>query len=265
MFRDAAGRIDRDLRTATNLTKLGYELASSVRPGYSSPLGARNSTFRSQSFVRLDADDVRRIRKIHGGTPNDVVMAVLAGALRSWLHGRGHPTDGMTMRALIPVSLRGRNVQQSGGNRLSGYLCDLPVGVEGPIDRLRIVRDLMDRNKAEGPLKGAGTLPVLANQIPVPVHRLATGLIARAGNTLFDTVVTNVGLPRIVLTLDGAELRASYPIVPLAPGQALGVAVSPYRNAVHIGLHADAQAIGDLDVLAAAVEKECARLHELCV
>lgn len=265
MFRNAAGRIDRDLRTAANLTTLGYELARSVRPGYSSPLGARNSTSRSLSFVRLDADDVRRIRKIHGGTPNDVVMAVLTGALRSWLHGRGQPTDGMAIRALIPVSLRGRNVQQSGGNRLSGYLCELPVGVAEPVDRLRIVRDLMDRNKAEGPLKGAGTLPVLANQIPVPVHRLATGLIAQAGNTLFDTVVTNVGLPRIPLTLDGAELRAAYPIVPLAPGQALGVAVSPYRDTVHIGLHADAHAIADLDVLAAAVEKECSRLHELCV
>lgn len=257
-----ARRVDRDVRSAAGL---GYELARSLRLGYTSPLGTRNTTSRRLRFVRLDTDDLRRIRKIHGGTPNDVVMAVLSGALRSWLDGRERPTDGMTMRALIPVSLRGRNLQQSGGNRLSGYLCDLPVGVDDPIERLRLVRDRMDHNKAAGPLKGGGVLPVIANQVPVAVHRLATGLIARAGSTLFDTVVTNVPLPRVSLTLGGAELRASYPIVPLAPGQALGVAISPYRDSVHIGLQADARAIPDLDALASALEKETARLHELCV
>ncbi|MGH3517862.1 MAG: wax ester/triacylglycerol synthase family O-acyltransferase [Haloechinothrix sp.] len=261
----AARSVGRNLERAIGTAELGYQVARAIRPGHTSPLGATNSTSRGLKFVRLDTADLRRIRKLHGGTPNDVALAVLAGALRAWLAGRDEAVDGVTLRALIPVSLRGRNLEQSGGNRLSGYLCDLPIGVADPIGRLRVVRAAMDRNKSAGPLKGAGALPMLANQIPAPVHLLATGLIGDASNALFDTVVTNVGLPSIPLSLDGAALRASYPVVPLAPGQALGVAISPYRDTVHIGLHADGQAIPDLDTLAHAVEKETTRLHELCM
>lgn len=256
--------IGRSVGTAAATAEVGYHLVRAIRPGHNSLLAARHSDARLLNFVRLDAGDLRRVRKMHGGTPNDIALAVLAGALRTWLEGRGHPVDGVMLRALIPVSLRGRDMERNGGNRLSGYLCELPIGFDDPIERLRHIKAAMDRNKSAGPLTGAGAIPLLANQIPPAVHLLTTGLIGGAGNALFDTVVTNVPLPGIPLALDGAPLRASYPVVPLAPGQALGVAISPYRDAVHIGLHADAEAVPDLDALAVAVEKETARLHELC-
>ncbi|MGH3452216.1 MAG: wax ester/triacylglycerol synthase family O-acyltransferase [Haloechinothrix sp.] len=256
--------LSRSVGQAATTAEVAYQLGRAIRPWHSSPIAAPNSTARQLSFVRLDTADLRRIRKMHGGTSNDVVLAVLSGALRTWLNSRDEPVDGLTLRALIPVSLRGRNVEQSGGNRLSGYLCDLPVGIADPIERLRTVREAMERNKSAGPLKGAGTLPMLANRIPALVHLLATGLVGNGGNALFDTVVTNVPLPGAALSLDGAALRASYPVVPLAPGQALAVAISPYLDRVNVGLHADGRAIPDLDVLTAAIEKETARLHELC-
>lgn len=261
----AVGSARRALDQAAGSAEIAYDVLRAVRVGRSSPLAASNSEGRLLSFVALDTADVRQVRKMHGGTPNDVVLAVLAGALRAWLEGRGDQVDDATLRALIPVSLRGRDAAHAGGNRLSGYLCDLPVGLADPIERLKHVQRSMASNKNAGPLRGAGAIPVLANQIPAPVHRLATGLVGGAATTLFDTVVTNVPLPRIPLSLDGAPLRASYPVVPLAPGQALGVAVSPARDSVHIGLHADARALPDVDALATAVEKETARLHELCV
>lgn len=269
--RTALGLAPAAVRTArkavdgiTAQAEVGYDVARAVRPRHASPLAAVNSDQRRLAFVRLDTADVRQIRKMHGGTPNDVVLAVLAGALRTWLQNRGLEPDEVTLRALIPVSLRGREVARAGGNRLSGYLCDLPVDEPDPIMRLAHVRACMDRNKASGPLRGAGAIPVLANRIPTQVHRLTTGLIGGAGSVLFDTVVTTVPLPSVPLALDGAPLRASMPVIPLAPGQALGVAVSPYRDAIHIGLHADGRALPDVDVLADAVEKEAARLHELC-
>lgn len=252
------------VRAAADTAELGVDLAKAVRPGYRSPLGACSSGTRRVSFVRLDAADLRAIRKAHGGTPNDVVLAVIAGALRTWLRARGGSVDGTTLRALVPVSLRGRHVPQNGGNRLSGYLCPLPVGVDDPLARLRLVRDVMDENKSRGPLKGPGALPLLANRVPVGVHRVATGMIGGAGSSLFDLVVTNVPLPRVPLTLAGATLRSSFPLVPLGPGQALGIGVSPHRDSVTLALHADADAVTDLDVLTAAVEKETATLHELC-
>lgn len=218
-------------------------------------------TARRVSFVRLDLADVRQIRRQHGGTTNDVVLAVLAGGLRSWLRSRDVAVDGLTPRALIPVNTRARG--GAGGNQLSGYLCDLPVGLADPVERLRAVRASMDANKAAGPSRGAGTIAILANRLPAALHRLCTGTAGVAAPLLFDTVVTNVPLPAVPLTIDGAPLAEIYPFGPLGPGQALGVAISPYRDSVHIGLQADRDAVPDLDVLAAAITKSCATLHEL--
>lgn len=256
--------VEGGIRTAAHTAELGLGLAKAVRPGYRSPLGARSSRSKRVSFIRLDATDLRAIRKAHGGTPNDVVLAVIAGALRTWLQARDVPVEGMTLRALVPVSLRGRHVPQSGGNRLSGYLCPLPIGVDDPTERLRLVRDAMNENKKTGPLKGPGALPLLADRVPVAIHRLATGMIAGAGSSLFDLVVTNVGLPRVPLTLAGATMHSSFPLVPIAPGQTLGIGVSPYRDSINVTLHADADAITDLDVLTTAVQKQTTALHELC-
>jgi diacylglycerol O-acyltransferase len=216
---------------------------------------------RRVAFVRLDLADVRQIRRQHGGTTNDVALAVLAGGLREWLRSRDLPVDGRTPRALIPVNTRARG--GAGGNQLSGYLCDLPVGVADPVERLRAVRATMDANKAAGPTRGAGTLPILANRLPSPIHRLCTGAAGLAAPLLFDTVVTNVPLPSVPLTIDGAPLVEIYPFAPLAPGHALGVAISPYRDAVHIGLQTDRDAVPDIDVLANAISKSCTTLHEL--
>lgn len=240
----------------------GWDVVRATRPLHASPLAASPSAARRLAFVRIDAADLRVIRKRHGGTPNDVAIAVLSGALRSWLRARGERVAGLTLRALIPVSLRARAAGD--GNRLSGYLCDLPVGVSSPLRRLATVRACMDRNKTAGPQTGPGTLPLLANQIPVQLHRLFTGFAGMSGNALFDTTVTNVPLPSIPLEVGGAPLRAAYPVVPLAPGQAIGVALSPYRDGVHIGFNANANAAPDIGALADAVEKETAILHELC-
>jgi WS/DGAT/MGAT family acyltransferase len=216
---------------------------------------------RRVAFVRLDLADVRQIRRQHGGTTNDVVLAVLAGGLRSWLRSRNVAVDGLTPRALIPVNTRARG--GAGGNQLSGYLCDLPVGLADPVERLRAVRAAMDANKAGGPSRGAGTIAILANRLPPALHRLCTGPVGIAAPLLFDTVVTTVPLPSVPLTFEGAALDEIYPFGPLGPGQALGVAISPYRDAVHIGLQTDRDAVPDIDVLAAAISKSCTTLHEL--
>ncbi|PXY28894.1 acyltransferase [Prauserella flavalba] len=233
-----------------------------ARPYPISPTVTMNSATRRLGLVRIDLADVRAIRKAHGGTTNDVVLAVLAGALRDWMINRGQRADARSLRALIPVSLRGREAERAGGNVLSGYLCDLPVELDDPLDRLRAVRTAMERNKQAGPSRGAGAIPILANQVPPGVHRLATKVASRAAPLLFDTVVTNVPLPGIPLSLGGARLREVYPFVPLAPHQSVGIAVSTYRNSLHIGLQANGQAVPDVGSLADAVTKSLAGLYQ---
>ncbi|HWD06389.1 MAG TPA: wax ester/triacylglycerol synthase family O-acyltransferase [Amycolatopsis sp.] len=225
-----------------------------------SPVSAPATAERRLGFVRLSAGDVRRIRRGHGGTSNDVVLAVLTGALRDWLVNRGTRADGRTLRALVPVSVRARAGEDGGGNKLSGYLCDLPIGVDDPVERLNVVRRAMIRNKAAGPARGAGAFPLLAERVPTVLHRLGTRTAGRAAPLLFDLVVTTVPVPPTRLTLAGAPLTQVYPFVPLAPHHAVGIAVATYRDGVHIGLQANAKAVPDLDGLRDAVVKSAATL-----
>jgi WS/DGAT/MGAT family acyltransferase len=238
-------------------------IASSVvratRPALS-PVSAPASAERRLGFVRLPLSELRRVRRAHGGTTNDVVLAVLSGALREWLVNRGHRADGRTLRALIPVSVRGRSGDQLGGNKLSGYLCDLPVGEDDPVERLRVVRREMNRNKAAGPSRGAGALPLLAGRVPPLLHRLGTRTAGQAAPLLFDLVITTVPIPPARLSIDGAPLSEVYPFVPLAPRHAVGIAVATYRDSVHIGLQANGEAVPDVGSLRDAVLKSTARL-----
>ncbi|MFC7309687.1 wax ester/triacylglycerol synthase family O-acyltransferase [Streptomyces monticola] len=208
----------------------------------------------------IDIDQVHRIRKKTGGTVNDVLIAAVAGALRRWLEERGESGDGVGPRALIPVSRRRPRGAEPDGNRLSGYLIRLPVGERDPLERLRTVRGAMDRNKDAGAHRGAGAVALLADHVPPLGHRIGGPVVAQAARLLFDILVTSVPLPSLGLKLAGCPLTAVHPFAPLARGQSLAVAVSTYRGHVHYGLIADAEAVPDLDRLAAALHAEIAAL-----
>ncbi|WP_199433568.1 wax ester/triacylglycerol synthase family O-acyltransferase [Qaidamihabitans albus] len=244
---------------ATQSAGIASAVLRAARPYPVSPTATVNSPSRRLGFVRMDAADVRWIRRSLGGTNNDVVLAVLAGALREWMINRGRRADARPLRALVPVSMRGREAGRD-GNVLSGYLCDLPVELDDPAARLHSVRRGMDRNKKAGPARGPGALPILANRVPSGVHRLATKAAGRAATLLFDTVVTNVPLPGVPMSFGGARLGEVYPFVPLAAHQAVGIAVSSYRGSLHVGLQANGEAVPDIGSLSDAVTKSLAAL-----
>jgi diacylglycerol O-acyltransferase / wax synthase len=247
------GRALDGVREAAGAAGIAGAVLSSARPRTpSSPLATTGPAGRRLALLRLSTADVRQVRRGHGGTDNDVLLTVLAGALRDWLDQRGQRPQDLRLRALVPVSRRCRP-DEGHGNTLSGYLCDLPVQEDDAASRLRAVRASMDRNKAAGPGRGPGALPLLADRVPAAVHRIVAPLARHSAGRLFDTVVTNVPVPDLSLALGGTPLCEVYPIVPLASGQALGVALSAHRGTVHIGLHADARAVPDLDRLAEAI------------
>ncbi|WP_281506178.1 wax ester/triacylglycerol synthase family O-acyltransferase [Amycolatopsis sp. FBCC-B4732] len=244
---------------ANETAGIASSLVRAARPPLS-PVSAPTSAERRLGFVRLPLAELRRVRRAHGGTTNDVVLAVLSGALREWLVNRGQRADGRTLRALIPVSVRGRAGGGLGGNKLSGYLCDLPVGEDDPVERLRAVRRAMTRNKAAGPSRGAGALPLLADRVPPLLHRLGTRTAGLAAPMLFDLVVTTVPVPPARLSIDGARVAEIYPFVPLAPRHAVGIAVATYRDSVHVGLQVNGAAVPDVGSLRDAVLKSADRL-----
>ncbi|MEU9734578.1 wax ester/triacylglycerol synthase family O-acyltransferase [Streptomyces sp. NPDC048002] len=219
---------------------------------------------RRTAGVVVDLDDVHRVRKSVGGTVNDVLIAVVAGALRRWLDERGDGSEGVTPRALIPVSKRRPRTAHPQGNRLSGYLMRLPVDDPDPLRRLETVRNAMDRNKDAGPNRGAGAVALLADHVPALGHRIGGPLVGQAARLWFDILVTSVPLPSLGLKLGGNPVTAVFPYAPLARGQSLAVAVSTYRGQVHYGLVADGEAVPDLDRLAAALTAEVETLITAC-
>jgi WS/DGAT/MGAT family acyltransferase len=235
---------------------------ASVRAAVRTPVVRTTSSSRGLALLRLDVSTVRQVRKRHGGTDNDVLLAVVTGALRDWLADQGHHAESLNVRAFIPVSRRSRGNNPRRGNVLSGYLFDLPVREQDPLARLRQIRVAMDHHKAAGFARGPGAIPVLADRMPAAVHRVAGPLARHGAPLLFDTMITNIPIPARGLTLAGAQLREVYPIAPLARGQALGIALSAYQGQVHVGLHADRQALPDLRRLAEAVPAALAGLAD---
>ncbi|WP_073948665.1 wax ester/triacylglycerol synthase family O-acyltransferase [Streptomyces kebangsaanensis] len=227
-------------------------------------LTAEPTGTRRTAGAVVDIDDVHLVRKAVGGTVNDVLIAVVAGALRRWLDERGDSSEGVAPRALIPVSRRRPRTAHPQGNRLSGYLMELPVGVPDPLRRLGAVRSAMDRNKDAGPHRGAGAVALLADHVPALGHRLGGPLVGQAARLWFDILVTSVPLPGVGLKLGGHPLTAVYPFAPLARGQSLAIAISTYRGQVHYGFVADAKAVPDLGRLAHAVTEEMETLITVC-
>ncbi|MCX5239855.1 wax ester/triacylglycerol synthase family O-acyltransferase [Streptomyces prunicolor] len=258
LVRGALSDVGRALDIGASVARSTLDVRSS------SALTSEPSGTRRTAGVVVDLDDVHRIRKTVGGTVNDVLIAVVAGALRSWLDERGDGSEGVAPRALIPVSKRRPRSAQPQGNRLSGYLIRLPVDDPDPLARLESVRAAMDRNKDAGPNRGAGAVALLADHVPALGHRLGGPLAAQAARLWFDILVTSVPLPGIGLKLGGNPVTAVFPFAPLARGQSLAVAVSTYRGQVHYGLVADAEAVPDLDVFARALTEEVETLITAC-
>jgi WS/DGAT/MGAT family acyltransferase len=253
------------LADAARALDIGARVAGATLGMRTSPaLVCEPSGTRRTAGAVLDLDDVHRVRKAAGGTVNDVLIAVVAGALRRWLDERGDGSDGVAPRALIPVSRRRPRTAHPQGNRLSGYLLRLPVDDPDPRRRLDAVRTAMDRNKDAGPDRGPGAVALLADHVPALGHRLGGPLVGQAARLWFDVLVTSVPLPGLGLRLGGNPLTEVFPLAPLAGGQSLAIAVSTYRGRVHYGLVADGRAVPDLDGLARALTEEARTLSAAC-
>jgi diacylglycerol O-acyltransferase len=225
---------------------------TAARSAPDSPLNAVIGEQRRYATATFDLDDHRRIRKAHGGTVNDVVLATVAGALRAWLLTRGEKVStSTTVRALVPVSVRSADDGgQATGNRVSSYLVDLPVGEQSPVMRLHQVSYRMQAHKETGQAVGAEALAGLAGFSPPTLHALGARVASGLSKRWFNLVVTNVPGPQQPLYAGEARMLAAYPVVPLAKGQALSIGLTSYDGKVFYGLNADRDAMPDVGVLA---------------
>ncbi|MCW2776818.1 MAG: hypothetical protein JWN17_543 [Frankiales bacterium] len=260
--RTAVGDARSTFESATTVASgLVQSLRTIARPAPDLPLNVTIGEQRRFGMARTDLEDYRAVRKAHGGTVNDVVLATVAGALRTWLLTRGEPvTATTTVRAMVPVSVRADAEKGELGNRVSSYFVDLPVGEGNAVMRLHQVSFAMRGHKESGESVGADSLVQLSGFAPPTIHALGARLASSMTRRLFNLVVTNVPGPQFPLYAAGAKMLEMYPVVPLAKGQAVSIGLTSYDGGVYYGLNADRDAMPDVDVLASCLEESLAEL-----
>jgi diacylglycerol O-acyltransferase / wax synthase len=240
--RTVAARIVRTFGSVGALAWTGLQAAPP------SPFNVRIGPHRRFTWVEADLGQFKAIKDSLGGTVNDVVLAVVAGALGSYMRLHEHPTESVGLRAMVPVSVRADVERGALGNRVAAMWVTLPVGTTDPEQRLRKISEAMDAVKRSGQAVGAEILTHLSGFASPTIMAQAARLQAR--QRLFNLVVTNVPGPQFPLYLLGRELESVYPMVPLAENTALGIAILSYNGRLNFGLVADYDALADVEVLA---------------
>jgi diacylglycerol O-acyltransferase len=235
-------------RAGRALVGLGAMAWAGLQPAPRSPFNVRIGPHRRFTWVSRELDDFKQVKNALGGTVNDVVLAAVAGALGRYMRLHHEPTDGVVLRAMVPVSVRADAEHGALGNRVAAMWAPLPVGVTDPVRRLEEITEAMSQIKASGQAVGAQVLTELTGFLAPTILAQAARLQAR--QRLFNLVVTNVPGPQIPLYVLGRELEALYPMVPLAENTVIGIAVMSYNGAINFGLNADLDALPDLEVLA---------------
>jgi len=241
----------------------------SARPAPESPLNATVGRARRYVMIGTDLEDYRKVRTRLGRgsfadevTVNDVILATISGAFRSWLLIRGESVyPGTTIRAMVPVSVHAGDDAPTGA-QVTACFVDLPVGEPGPSMRLHQIAFSM-RQQMEGGSRravSADTLSGLGGFAPPTMHALGARLGGMVSRRLYNVVITNVPGPQTPLYAAGARMVSTYPVTPLGREQALSIGLTSYDGGVYYCVYADRDAMPDADVLGRGVVDA---LHEL--
>jgi len=205
---------------------------------------------RRIDWLRLDLEEVKRVRRQLGGTINDVVLAMVAGAMRRYLREHHVKLRGLHFRVMCPVSVRANGARRAFGNRVVMLVVELPLGERDPRRRLARVIETTSALKESKAVHGSELIEAIGDQTTTSVvtetMRMATRL------RVFNMVVTNVPGPQLPLYLLDAPVVAAYPLVPLYENQALGFALLSYAGGLFVGLSCDWDRVGDLHEVATA-------------
>jgi WS/DGAT/MGAT family acyltransferase len=225
------------------------------------PLNLRISPHRRNAIAPAQLDDFKLVKNAFGGTVNDVVLAVVAGALRDWLHSRGLRTEGLEMKGCVPVSTRGPQDGGSLGNRITQLIAPLPIHLADPVERLRFVSEAMAGIKESKQALGAEIIAGAQDFAPPTI--LAQSSRMNFSTRFYNLLVTNIPGPQFPLYLLGRELEAIYPVAFLAGDRALAVAIMSYNGRMSFGLIGDLDAMADIEVVAEGITHSLRELVRL--
>jgi diacylglycerol O-acyltransferase / wax synthase len=252
---DALAHPDRALTRAREAAEgIGEIVWAALNPAPQTPLNVPIGPHRRFVGVASRLESFKLVKDAFGGTVNDVVLAVVAGALRSFLIARGVRTQGVELRALVPVSVRAPDEHRQGGNRIVVMRGPMPVYIADPVQRLRFVSQAMDGLKESKQALGAEVIAGAQNF--APPNLLAQASRLNFSTRLFNLIVTNVPGPQFPLYVLGREMLHAYPVAFLADGHALAIAIMSYNGQMNFGLLGDFDALPDIDSIAHSIHEE---------
>ncbi|MBK5231319.1 MAG: DUF1298 domain-containing protein, partial [Thermoleophilia bacterium] len=227
-------------------------LSETIDAAPRSPLNTPIGQHRRYKFVRNSLDEFKEIKSLLDTTVNDVVLAITSDALGRWLRSRYYPTDGLKLRALVPVSTRPKARRgafaAAGGNDLLALRGYLPVEEMDTLERLNAIKHSMEGLKSSNQAIAADALAAVQNFAPPTV--LAQASRINFSTRLFNLLVTNVPGPQIPLYLLGRQMLDAFPVPFLAQNHALAVAVMSYNGRINFGILGDYDAVPDIQVIA---------------
>ncbi|HET9719756.1 MAG TPA: wax ester/triacylglycerol synthase family O-acyltransferase, partial [Solirubrobacteraceae bacterium] len=220
------------------LTRTASALGSQLLdPSPALPLNGPIGPHRRFEARHISLGEVKEIKEQAGATVNDVVLATVTGALRRWLESRGVASDGLEVRALVPVNRRSEQERGMLGNRIALLRASLPVAEDSPAERLAIVRDRMKELKRSRQLAAAETIIGLSGFAPPTILAQASRL--NFSTRLFNLIVTNIPGPQLPLYLLGRPLESIAPVAFLPTDHALAIAIFSYHGTITFGLLGD--------------------------
>ena len=240
-LRETAGGLSRAARA-------GFRAASPT------PLNQPIGPHRRFDWAAVDFGVVREVRKRLDAKVNDVVLAVVAGAVRDFLKLRGVRAGDLDYRAMVPVSVRSEQERDRPGNRVSSLIVPLPLDERDPVARLRRVVETTRELKASGQTQGLQFFSEAMDFSDALAHWFTR---AARESHIGNIVVTNVPGSKDPIHMLGARLLEVYPLVPLAPNHALGIALFSYAGGLYWGFNADWDRVPDLHDFALAIESQC--------
>lgn len=237
-----------------------------ARPAPRTRFNGKVGAHRVWDAVPFRLGDIRAVKEaVPDATVNDVILAVVGGALRKYLTAKGElPRD--TLTAMAPISVRGDGDKGALGNLVSAMVVGLGTTVEDPIERLRYVHDEAINSKAMTNAVGAKNLSDYSKLMPSALAGLGARLYTRVGaanahSPVFNCVVTNVPGSRVPLYFAGARMVAMYGTGPIFDGMGLINTIYSYGQTIAISFTSDRDMMPDPAAYADALRETFAEMQ----
>jgi WS/DGAT/MGAT family acyltransferase len=237
-------------------------MAGLARSGSTSSLNGPLGPHRRWSWARGALADVQQVRKVFGGTVNDVVLAAITHGFRELLEARGESVD-RELTTLVPVSVRRPDERGTYNNRVSAMFATLPVAIVDPVARLHSISAQLAGLKESKQAVAGEVLTSLSGFAPPMLLALGARLASRVPQRTLNTGTTNVPGPQVPLYAAGCVLLESFPYIPLFASVRLAVAIFSYNGGLRFGISGDYDSTPDIDVLATGIEHGLAELVQL--